>query len=249
VARAAVLGRLTWRVATVTAVRPETSTTRTLVLDVPEWPGHEAGQHVDVRLTAEDGYSTQRSYSIGSGAGSSTVELTVQRVVDGEVSSYLVDVAEPGDRFELRGPIGGYFVWRPSARPVLLVAGGSGIVPLMSMIRTRAAGGSAVPFRLIFSVRSPADAIYAAELGRLAGPDEGLVVNYVYTRQTPPGWTEPPGRLDAVRLTRAAWPVSSEPECFVCGPTGFVEAAADLLVAAGHAPERIKTERFGPTGG
>jgi ferredoxin-NADP reductase len=249
VARAAVLGRLTWRVATVTAVRPETATTRTLVLDVPDWPGHDAGQHVDVRLTAEDGYTTQRSYSIASAAHASTVELTVLRVTDGEVSPYLVDVAEPGDRFELRGPIGGYFVWRPSSTPVLLVAGGSGIVPLMAMIRTRAATGSAVPFRLLYSVRSPADAIYAAELGRLAASDEGLRVNFVYTRQTPPGWTEAPSRLDAARLARAAWPASSGPDCFVCGPTGFVEAAADLLVAAGHVPERIRTERFGPTGG
>jgi len=251
VARAAVLGRLTWRVATVTAVRPETATTRTLVLDVPDWPGHEAGQHVDVRLTAEDGYTTQRSYSIASAADSSTVELTVQRVVDGEVSSYLVDVAEPGDRFELRGPIGGYFVWRPSVKPVLLVAGGSGIVPLMSMIRTRKAHPPGLgPFKLIYSVRSPADIIYADEIRHTRAPDDGYERNYVFTRETPPGWPDPPGRLDAAKLARAApWLPRNEPEYFVCGPTGFVEAAADLLVAAGHAPERIKTERFGPTGG
>jgi ferredoxin-NADP reductase len=221
------------------------------MLDVPGWPGHDAGQHVDVRLTAEDGYSAQRSYSIASAsAPGSTVELTVQRVTDGEVSSYLVEYAQPGDRFELRGPIGGYFVWRPSSSaPVQLVAGGSGIVPLMAMIRTRAAVGSAVPFRLVASVRSPADAIYAAELTRLAAADDGLDVTYAYTRQAPPGWAEPPGRLDAARLSQAAWPVSREPDCFVCGPTGFVETAADLLVAAGHPPERIRTERFGPTGG
>lgn len=245
-ARAAVLGRLTWRVATVGSVREETATVRTLVLDVPEWPGHLAGQHVDVRLTAEDGYTAQRSYSIASAPNSSTVELTAQRVADGEVSSYLVDVAVPGDRFELRGPVGGYFTWRPSdPSPVLLVAGGSGIVPLMSMIRVRAAAASRTPFRLVHSVRGPDDAIYAAELARRARDDNGLDVSYVYTRTTPAGWPHPPGRLSNVRLGEAGWPASLEPSCYVCGPTGFVEAAADLLVAAGHAPGRVKTERFG----
>lgn len=241
--------RLAWRVTTVTAVRPETPIASTLVLDVPDWPGHLAGQHVDVRLTAADGYTAQRSYSIASAPDASSLELTVQRVPDGEVSAYLVGAAQPGDQFELRGPIGGYFAWRPvSTRPLVLLAGGSGIVPLMSMIRTRAALGNAAPVRLIYSVRAPDLVIYGDELRRLAGAD-GVEVAYVYTRSVPEGWGEPPGRLDASRLARVAWPPPEEPDCYVCGPTGFVEAAADLLVAAGHAPERIRTERFGPSGG
>jgi len=246
VARAAVLGRLTWRVATVVAIRPETATTSTLTLEVPDWPGHRAGQHVDVRLTAPDGYTTQRSYSIASATDSSTVDLTVQGVPDGEVSSYLVGVAMNGDQFELRGPIGGYFVWEPSAvDPVLLVAGGSGVVPLMAMIRTRAEAGSRVPFRLVYSVRDPDSAIYATELVRRVRDDRGLDVSYVYTRAAPPDHPYPPGRLDAARLAEAGWPAELTPLCYVCGPTGFVEAAADLLVAAGHPAERIRTERYG----
>jgi len=246
VARAAVLGRLTWRVATVVAIRPETATTSTLTLEVPDWPGHRAGQHVDVRLTAPDGYTTQRSYSIASATDSSTVDLTVQGVPDGEVSSYLVGVAMNGDQFELRGPIGGYFVWEPSAvDPVLLVAGGSGVVPLMAMIRTRAEAGSRVQFRLVYSVRDPDSAIYATELVRRVRDDRGLDVSYVYTRAAPPDHPYPPGRLDAARLAEAGWPAELTPLCYVCGPTGFVEAAADLLVAAGHPAERIRTERYG----
>ena len=187
--------RLIWRVATVAAIREETVSARTLVLDVPDWPGHLAGQHVDVRLTAEDGYSTQRSYSLASDP--STVELTVQRVSRGEVSPYLCDVAEVGDQFELRGPVGGYFTWSPDRpEPVLLVAGGSGIVPLMAMIRTRAAADSRVPFRLVYSVRDPSGVIYADELARRVRDDHGLDVTYVYTRETPPGWSRPAGRLD-----------------------------------------------------
>jgi ferredoxin-NADP reductase len=251
VARAAVLGRLTWRVATVVALRPETDTTSTLVLEVPDWPGHLAGQHVDVRLTAPDGYSVQRSYSIASEADSSTVELTIQRVPDGEVSSYLVGVAMVGDGFELRGPVGGYFTWSPSTtEPVLLVAGGSGIVPLMAMIRTRATAASRVPFRLIYSVRDPETVIYGTELVRRVRDDHGLDdhgldVAYLYTRSVPPGHPHPPGRISAARLAADGWPAELSPWCYVCGPTGFVEAAADLLVAAGHKAERIRTERFG----
>jgi len=249
-ARTAILGRLIWRVATVAEIREETDAARTLVLDVPEWPGHVAGQHVDVRLTAEDGYSTQRSFSIASAPDSSTLELMVQRIEDGEVSPYLAGVASPGDRFELRGPVGGYFTWQTAdPAPVLLVAGGSGIVPLMCMIRTRAAESSRVPFRLVYSVRGPSAAVYATELARRVRDDKGLDVAYVYTRAVPDGWPRPPGRLDAVRLGEAGWPAQFEPSCYVCGPTGFVEAAADLLVAAGNAPERVKTERFGPSGG
>jgi len=230
----------------VVAIRPETATTSTLTLEVPDWPGHRAGQHVDVRLTAPDGYTTQRSYSIASATDSSTVDLTVQGVPDGEVSSYLVGVDMNGHQFELRGPIGGYFVWEPSAvDPVLLVAGGSGVVPLMAMIRTRAEAGSRVPFRLVYSVRDPDSAIYATELVRRVRDDRGLDVSYVYTRAAPQDHPYPPGRLDAARLAEAGWPAELTPLCYVCGPTGFVEAAADLLVAAGHPAERIRTERYG----
>jgi len=242
------LRRLTWRVATVLEVRPEGAEARTLVLDVPDWPGHRPGQHVDVRLTAEDGYTAQRSYSIASAADGSTVELTVQALADGEVSSYLVGIAEPGDRFELRGPVGGYFTWDPEdPSPVLLVGGGSGLVPLMSMIRVRAAEGSRVPFRLIYSTRDPQTAFYPGELLRRVRDDHGLDVTLVYTRAVPEGWPRPPGRLDARTLTEAGWPADFAPSCFVCGPTGFVEVVANLLVAAGHAPQRVKTERFGPS--
>jgi len=209
-----------------------------------------AGQHVDIRLTAPDGYQAQRSYSIASAPAPGRIEITVQRVADGEVSSYLVDVARPGDQIELRGPIGGYFAWSPEdADPVLLVAGGSGVVPLMAMIRTRAAVGSRTPFRLIYSVRTPDDTIYADELRQRVRDDRGLDVAFAYTRRAPDGWPGNPGRVDAGRLVRDGWPASLDPQVFVCGPTGFVEAVADLLVGAGHAPERIRTERFGPTGG
>lgn len=248
-ARAAVSGRLTWRVATLAGTRVETDTAGTLRLDVPGWPGHLAGQHVDVRLTAEDGYSTQRSYSIGSAADGERVELTVQRVRDGEVSPYLLDVFSVGDAVEVRGPVGGWFVWRPGdPAPVLLVAGGSGIVPLMAMIRTRAAEHSRVPFRLIYSVRTPEDAIYAGELRRRVRDDMGFDVAYVHTRQSPPDSVRPPGRIGLADVTSYGWPPDFEPACFVCGPTGFVETVADILVAQGHDPRRVKTERFGPTG-
>jgi len=213
---------------------------------VPGWPGHLAGQHVDVKLTAEDGYSAQRSYSIASAPDGARLELTVQTIADGEVSPYLTEVLEPGDPLELRGPIGYWFVWRPeSPSPVLLVAGGSGVVPLMAMIRAHAEAGSKVPLRLIYSVRTPADAIYAPELTEraVAAP---LDVTYLYTRAAPPG--ERTGRINADVIAAAAWPVADKPDIFICGPTGFVEAAAGLLVAAGHAPGTIKTERFGPTG-
>jgi ferredoxin-NADP reductase len=249
-ARAAVLGRLTWRVGTVTAVRDETPTARTLALDVPGWPGHRPGQHVDVRLTAPDGYSAQRSYSIASAPDGTGVELTIQRLPDGEVSQYLAQTLAAGDPLELRGPIGGWFVWEPDSRaPVLLLAGGSGIVPLMAMIRTRAGLPDPPPFRLVYSVRGPETAMYAGELTRRQQAGDGLAVTYVYTRSTPPGWPGVPGRLDSRALASAGWDARHEPSVFVCGPTGFVEAAADLLVDAGHDPSLIKTERFGPSGG
>jgi ferredoxin-NADP reductase len=239
--------RISWQVATLVDRRPETKTAETLVFDVPEWPGHLPGQHVDVRLTAEDGYSTQRSYSLAAPFRGNRVEVTVQRVPGGEVSSYLVDVLEVGDQVELRGPVGGWFVWRPGGTaPVLLVAGGSGVVPPMAMIRARREASSRVPFRLVYSVRTPEEMFYADELRR---PEPGLDVTVLFTRSAPEGVGRPPGRLDVADVSTAAWPADFEPECFVCGPTGFVEAVADILQALGHDPRRIKTERFGPTGG
>ncbi|WP_163511530.1 ferredoxin reductase [Fodinicola acaciae] len=229
-----------WRVATVVESRAETATARTLVLDVPDWPGHLGGQHVDLRLTADDGYSVQRSYSL---ASPDRVEIAVQRVDDGEVSPYLTDVFAVGDAIELRGPVGGWFVWRPAAtEPVLLVAGGSGIVPLMAMIRARRAAGSKVPFRLIYSVRTPEEIFYADELRR---PDPGVDVSYVFSRKAPEGARRPVKRIGLADVTTHGWPPDFQPSCFVCGPTGFVETVADLLVAVGHDPSRVKTERFG----
>jgi ferredoxin-NADP reductase len=248
VARAAVLGRLSWRAAQVLEVRRESASARTLVLEVPDWPGHLPGQHVDVRLTAEDGYQAQRSYSIAS-APDGAVELTVERLADGEVSPYLTDALRPGNLLELRGPIGGWFVWRPGEQtPVQLLGGGSGVVPLMAMVRTRVANGSPTPMRLLYSTRTPDTVLYGDELRRLAQRDPTLRVDLVYTRHAPEGWEGPVGRLDGARLATLAWPPAAAPACFVCGPTGFVEAVADLLVDQGYPSERIKTERFGPTG-
>lgn len=219
--------------------RTETATARTLVLDVPGWPGHLAGQHVDVRLTAPDGYTAQRSYSLAAPGDGERVALTVQRVEDGEVSTYLTDVFAVGDPVELRGPVGGWFVWRPSdTAPVLLVAGGSGLVPLMAMLRARAAAGGRVPFRLVYSVRTRADVLYADELRTRTRDDHGLDVTYVYTR-------EGDGRVGVATLNTHGWPAALEPTCYVCGPTGFVEAVSDILVALGHDARRIRTERFG----
>ncbi|GIM93317.1 ferredoxin reductase [Paractinoplanes toevensis] len=245
-ARAALPGRLTWRAATLVGERWETPSARTLVLDVPDWPGHLPGQHVDVRLTAPDGYSAQRSYSIASAwadnATDKTVELTVQRLDDGEVSPYLTDTLEIGDQIELRGPVGGWFVWRPAQeKPVLLLAGGSGVVPLMAMIRARGAAKGKQPFRLIYSVRTPEDACYAQELSRRVRDDPGLDVHFVHTRVTPRK------RIDVATINSYGWPADFTPDCYVCGPTTFVEAAADILVALGHDPKRIRTERFGGT--
>jgi ferredoxin-NADP reductase len=248
-ARAAVLGRLTWRAGRVAAVRDETPTARTLLLEMPGWPGHLPGQHVDVRLTAEDGYQAQRSYSIASAPDGNRVELTVQRLDDGEVSPYLTQVLRPGNPLELRGPIGGWFVWRPGdTDPVLLLAGGSGVVPLMAMVRTRAASSSPAPMRLLYSTRAPDTVLYGDELRRLAERDSQLNLELVYTRRAPAGWEGPVGRLDAAQLATLAWPPVAAPACFVCGPTGFVEAIANLLIDQGYAPGAIKTERFGPSG-
>ena len=246
-AGAAVLGRLTWRVATVLDVRPETARAKTLVLGVDGWPGHRAGQHLDVRLTSEDGYQAQRSYSIASAPRQDRLELTVERIDDGEVSPYLAgDDLREGDRFEVRGPDGGYFVWRSDAAgDVLLVAGGSGIVPLMAMVRQRAEETSPVPTRLLYSARSWDDVIYRDELERLAGA--GFEPLFTLTRSQPAGWTGYARRVDASLLGEVA--PTPPAATFVCGPTPFVEAAASALVGLRHPPERIKTERFGPTGG
>jgi len=253
-ARTAVPGRLTnragWRVARLVDRRRETDTAATLVLDVPGWPGHQPGQHVDLRLTAEDGYQAARSYSISAPVDGDRVEVTVQRVPDGEVSPYLTGVFAVGDPVELRGPIGGYFVWRVTdTAPVLLVGGGSGIAPLMAMIRARGLAGSRVPFRLIYSVRTARDVYFADELRRRARDDHGLDVTYRYTREAPAGSPEPARRIGVADLNTHGLPPEFEPTCYVCGPTGFVERVADMLVALGHDPRRIRTERFGPTGG
>ncbi|MFF3754713.1 ferredoxin reductase [Streptomyces sp. NPDC002018] len=240
-------GRLRWSVAELVERRSETPTALTLAFTVPGWPGHLPGQHLDLRLTAEDGYSTQRSYSLASAPDGDRIELTVQRVEDGEVSPYLTDDLAIGDQVEVRGPVGGWFVWRPEqTEPVLLVAGGSGLVPLMAMVRVRRATGNRVPFRLLYSVRDCEDRMYVPELRR---GDPGLDTTFLYTRSAPSGWPRRAGRLTRQDLVRWGWPAESEPACYVCGPTGFVEAAATHLVVTGHAPERIRTERFGPSGG
>ncbi|MEU0091156.1 ferredoxin reductase [Kribbella sp. NPDC006257] len=244
--RTALRRRLTWQVGTVTEVREETATARTLVLDVPEWPGHLAGQHLDVRLTAEDGYRASRSYSIASAWTGTTIELTVELVPDGEVSPYLVEVVKPGDQLEVRGPVGGWFVWQPDQPgPIQLIAGGSGVVPLMAILRAHV--GSTAKAKLLYSVRRPASVIYAGDLKEIAASDD-VDITFAYTREAPPG--EPRvGRVDAALLDQVAFAPEEHLTTYVCGPTPFVEAVADLLVAAGHDPARVKTERFGPTGG
>jgi ferredoxin-NADP reductase len=249
VARAALPGRLTWQLARVVELLDETPRCRSIVLELPDWPGHRAGQHVDVRLTAEDGYQAQRSYSIASGPEDRDLVLTVERLEDGEVSPYLVDELMPGDELELRGPIGGYFVWEPSlGGPLLLVAGGSGIVPLRSMLRHWAAGDrTAVAPRLLYSARSAGELIYYRELMRLA-TGEHVDVRFTLTREWPEDWNGYRGRIDRALLDRVAWPAAERPLIFVCGPSGFVETAAAALVESGHDPRRIRTERFGPTG-
>jgi ferredoxin-NADP reductase len=230
-------------VAEVTGSVTETPRVRTLVLDVPGWRDHRAGQHVDVRLTSEDGYQAERSYSLASAPGNRPA-LTVERLDDGEVSPYLVDEVVAGDRFELRGPIGGYFVWDgDEPDPLLLVAGGSGVVPLMAMLRHRTATGSDVPTKLVYSSRTLEDVIYRDELEQFAG--SGVDVVQTLTREQPPGWTGYARRVDAALLREVAFPPEQEPRVFVCGPTRFVEAVADALVALGHRPGRIRTERFG----
>ena len=234
-----------WLVATVTETVPETATAVTIRLDVPDWPGHRAGQHVDVRLTAEDGYQAQRSYSIASAPGSERLELTVVRIDDGEVSPYLASDLDVGDQIELRGPIGGYFVWDgEDERPVLLAGGGSGVVPLTSILRHHIAIGSDAAMHLVYSARTASDILYREELAKF-----GDNVSITLTREPSSEWNGRRGRVDSSLLGEAGWPPSERPRCFVCGPTPFVEAVANVLVDMGHDPHDVKTERFGPTGG
>lgn len=238
--------KLQWRVARVVDSTPETESARTIGLSVPGWGGHLAGQHIDLKLTAEDGYSAQRSYSLGRPADYQRIEITVQQITDGEVSPYLMGM-RPGDMIELRGPIGGWFVWRPAEEDrVLLVAGGSGIVPLMAMLRQRISVGSA-EFRLVYSVRTPADVYYAKELAELERDCDWLQVAVVYTRISPPA-ARPPRRVDVGDLVVPGWAPPKDVRAYICGPTGFVEAVTNKLIAQGFSPSVIRTERFGPSG-
>ena len=245
--------QLKWQLGTVVEIRQETPRAKSLILDLPDWTTHLAGQHVDVRLTAEDGYQAQRSYSIASPPEDKHVMITVERIEDGEVSPYLTEGLRVGDRIELRGPIGGYFVWEPSTGgPLFLVAGGSGIVPLMAMLRTRAnapaAARAALPATLLYSSRGWDDVIYRDEVAKLP-EDPGVKVVQTLTRSQPPGWAGFTRRIDADMLAEVAPPAALRPHIYICGPTALVESAANILVDLGHDPARVKTERFGPTGG
>ena len=239
--RTAVRRRLTWQLARVVEGVTETARTKSIALDAADWPGHLAGQHVDVRLTAEDGYQAQRSYSIASAPEDEHLVITVQRLDDGEVSPYLTETLVPGDELELRGPIGGYFVWQEAlGGPVLLVAGGSGVVPLRAILRHHRATASEIPARLLYSARTSGDLIYRDELAHY-----DTVVTL--TNEEPQEWSGRTGRIDSAFLTETAWPPAERPLVYICGPTGFVEAIADGLVTLGHDPSRIRAERFGPT--
>ncbi len=241
----AVRGRLTWQTATVGTVMDETPQVRTLSLSVPDWSGHRAGQHVDIRLTADDGYQAERAYSIASAPGE-PLTITVERLDNGEVSPYLTEEARPGDQLEVRGPIGGYFVWEAeTGAPLLLAAGGSGVVPLRAILRHRSLVGSSVPVRLLYSSRSREDVIYSSELDF---PADGVEVIYALTRSQPPMWHGYARRVDRQMLAEVAWPAADRPLAYVCGPTSFVESVAAGLVGLGYPAERVKTERFGATG-
>jgi ferredoxin-NADP reductase len=246
----AVLGRVTWRTAKIVGLSDETATARTLTLAVDDWMGHLAGQHVDVRLTAADGYSAVRSYSIASAPSSDgCIEITVERLPNGEVSPYLTQQVIVGDQLEVRGPIGRWFVWdHKKVGPIQLVAGGSGIVPLMAMIRWRASASSTAPFRLLYSVRQPSAVFYHDELRALSSRGNSVDITYAYTRVTPKDWPRPAGRINAELIASATWPPNLRPSIYVCGPTSFVEHATELLIAAGQDRQKIRTERFGATG-
>jgi ferredoxin-NADP reductase len=249
-ARTTIRARLNWQLADVTGLVDETPRTRTIELEAPDWPGHLPGQHIDVRLTADDGYQAQRSYSIATPADGSRLAITVERIEEGEVSPYLASELRPGDKLELRGPIGGYFVWEPSrGGPLSLAAGGSGIVPLMAMLRDRVAMRSWVSVRLLVSSRSWDDVIYRSELEAIDRDEMGVEIVHALTRSQPPDWPGYDRRVDREMLAEVAWPPTETPLCYVCGPTGFVETVASALVELGHAPEMVRTERFGPTGG
>ena len=239
-----------WKAATVVSVREETSRVKTIRFAVSDWPGHLAGQHADVRLTAEDGYRAERSYSIASPPEAPEPELTVERLDDGEVSPFLTTQLQPGDTIEFRGPIGGHFVWSGSEarRPLLLVGGGSGVVPLMCMLRHRRLSGSLVPAALLYSCRTPEDVIYHKELGEIARSDAGFMLRITLTRERPPGWSGALGRIDLPMVRALLERLGGEADCFVCGRDGFVEAASVLLMQAGQPAEAIRTERFGATG-
>ena len=245
------MAAINWQVATVTALHAETPRVKTISLNVPAWMAHRPGQHVDIRLTAEDGYQAERSYSIASApTDQPQIDLTVERVLDGEVSPFLNDDVVLGDRFEVRGPIGGYFVWDAAAAdPLLLVAGGSGIVPLMAIVRHRVRVASRAPCTLLYSSRTPEDVIYATELDQLAARDDGLRVVHTFTRVQPPGWTGYARRIDMAMIGDVLETTGRMAQAFVCGPTPLVESAAEALVGLGLAPGQIKTERFGPSGG
>jgi ferredoxin-NADP reductase len=240
---------IVWRLATVRESVAENAHAKTVVLEAPDWPGHVAGQHVDVRLTAEDGYQAQRSYSIASAPEDPRVALTVERIDDGEVSPYLADELRAGDELEIRGPIGGHFTWSvQDGGPLLLLAGGSGLVPLMAMLRHHEAQDSTVDARLLLSARAWDDVLYRDELAQIAGSD-GVQAHYTLTRAQPDGWTGFRGRVDAAMLTEVGPTPDERPRIYVCGPTTFVEHTADLLIDLGHPPQAIRAERFGPTGG
>ena len=241
---------IAWRVATVGAIRDETATVRTYTLQLPDWPGHRPGQHVDLRLTAEDGYSVERSYSIASEPGrTGELDITVERIPDGEVSAFLHDIVVEGDRLEVRGPIGGYFVWDvPLGGPLFLVAGGSGVVPLMAIARHRAREGSDVPARLLLSSRNAEDIIYRDELDRLAAAGDGFQAIHTLTRSRPAGWTGYDRRIDDRMLAEVLEPLGAGARCYICGPTALVEVAANALVRLGLPADRVRTERFGPSG-
>jgi len=248
-ARAAVRGRLNWQIGTVVELIDETTHTRSIVLDLPDWPGHLAGQHVDVRLTAEDGYQAQRSYSVASAPEDGYVVLTVELLDDGEVSPYLTGELQVGDQLELRGPIGGYFVWTSATGgPVQLFAGGSGVVPFRAMLRHRAASNSTVPLRLLYSARRLDEVIYRDELARFAANDE-TDIRFTLTREWPNSWRGYRRRVDRDIVEEAAWPPEDRPLVYVCGPSSFVETIAEAMVELGHDQSRIKTERFGASGG
>jgi ferredoxin-NADP reductase len=245
-----VLGRLSWLTGEVVALHDETTTARTLALVVPNWPGHIAGQHIDLRLTAPDGYSAVRSYSIASApTQDQRIEITVERLENGEVSPYLTQEVTIGDELELRGPIGRWFVWHvDQTEPIQLIAGGSGIVPLMAMIRSRLASESGARFRLLYSVREQAAGFYKNEFRAISNGGDSVILTYAFTRITPKDWPRAPGRIDAALVSENVWPSDLDPTCYVCGPTSFVEHVSGLLIMAGLNRERIRTERFGSTG-